>query len=127
MNWNEIGTQVILGIIGLIISGLGAIVTYLINKYIKNDKLKSIMNSLDELVGNGVLAVYQTYVEALKKDGIFDEIAQKNAYNKCLELINKNMSTDVKKWLVENKDNIDDYLKDLIEAKIASLKNNSKK
>ena len=31
MNWSEIGTQVILGIIGVVISGLGALITYLIN------------------------------------------------------------------------------------------------
>ena len=38
MNWGEIGTQLIIGIIGVIISGLGIVVTYLINKYIKSLK-----------------------------------------------------------------------------------------
>lgn len=125
MNWSEIGTQVILGIIGVVISGLGALITYLINKYIKNDKLKTIINSLNELVKNSVLEIYQTYVEALKKDGMFDEIAQKNALNKCLELIKTNMSADVKKWLEENYTDIDTYLKSLIEATIGLLKNTS--
>lgn len=127
MNWNEIGTEVILTIIGFIISGLGALITHLINKYVKNEKLKSIMNSLDELVGNGVLAVYQTYVEALKKDGMFDKEKQEVALNKCLEIIKKNMSMELNRWLVENFKDVEDYLKSLIEAKIASLKNNAGK
>ena len=37
MNWNEIGTQVILSVLGVVISGLGIAFTYVINKYIKND------------------------------------------------------------------------------------------
>ena len=125
MNWSEIGTQVILGIIGVVISGIGAIITYLINKYIKDDKLKTIINRFNELVKNSVLEIYQTYVEALKKDGMFDKVAQKNAQNKCLELIKTNMSADVKKWLEENYTDIDNFLKSSIEATIGLLKNKS--
>ena len=125
MNWSEIGTQVILGIIGLLISGIGALISYLINKYIKDDKLKTIINRFNELVKNSVLEIYQTYVEALKKDGMFDKVAQKNAQNKCLELIKTNMSADVKKWLEENYTDIDTFLKSSIEATIGLLKNNS--
>ena len=36
MNWAEIGTQVIVGIIGVLLTGLGTLITFLINKYIKN-------------------------------------------------------------------------------------------
>ena len=126
MNWSEIGTQIILGIIGVVISGLGVFVTYLINKYIKNDKLKSIINSLNELVKNSVLEIYQTYVEALKKDGMFNKEEQKIALNKCLEKIYVNMPEEVAKWLNENVSDIEQYLKSLIEANIGLLKNNAK-
>lgn len=127
MDWSQIGTQVILGIIGVVISGLGAVITYLINKYIKNDKLKSIVNSLNELVKNSVLEVYQTYVQSLKDKNMFNEEAQKIALSKCLDLIKKNMSNEVKEWLDTNYSNIDDYLKDLIEATIGALKNSGTK
>ena len=126
MDWSEIGTQIILSIMGVVISGLGVFVTYLINKYIKNDKLKSIINSLNELIKNSVLEVYQTYVEALKKDGVFNKEAQQNALNKCMKLINENMTQEVRKWLDENHSNMEAYLKSLIEAQIALLKNNAK-
>ena len=63
--------------------------------------------------------------EELKKDGMFDKVAQKNAQNKCLELIKTNMSADVKKWLEENYTDIDTFLKSSIEATIGLLKNKS--
>lgn len=122
MNWGEILTQIILGIIGIVIAGLGTLSTYLINKYIKNEKLKTIVNSLNELVKNSVATIYQTYVEALKKGGMFDANAQKQALERCLELVNSNMTNDVKEWLEENFLDVQDYLTGLIEAQIALLK-----
>ena len=52
MDWNGIATEIILGVVGLVMSALGILITYLINKYIKNDELKGIVNSLNELVRN---------------------------------------------------------------------------
>ena len=127
MDWASIGTQVILGIIGVLIIGLGTLITYVINKYVKNDKLKSILSSLDTLVGSSVEYTYQTYVEALKDKNMFTEEAQKEALTKCLNKIQENMPTDVKKWLDDNYDDVSSYLTDLIEAMIAKLKNNAGK
>ena len=127
MYWAEIGTQVILGIIGVLITGLGTLITVLINKYVKNDKLKQILSSLNETIKNAVSEVYQTYVEALKKDGMFDEAAQKEALNKALTTIKQNLPTDVMKWLQANYTDIDAYLKSQIEAVIGLLKNGGSK
>ena len=126
MDWNGIATEIILGVVGLVMSALGILVTYLINKYIKNDELKGIVNSLNELVRNSVLEIYQTYVEALKKGGIFDEMAQNEALERCLALINRNMPEKVHAWLEANYGDIEAYLKSLIESQIGLLKNQSK-
>ena len=126
MDWNGIATEIILGIVGLVMSALGILITYLINKYIKNDELKGIVNSLNELVKNSVLEIYQTYVEALKKGGIFDEQSQNEALERCLALINRNMPEKVHAWLEANYGDIEAYLKSLIEAQIGLLKNQSK-
>ena len=126
MNWGEIGTQVILSIIGIVISAVGVIVTYLVNKYVSDAKLKSILTSLNTLVQNSVLDVYQTYVEALKKAGKFDAEAQKLALERCLALIKANMPKDIETWLKTNYSDIEGYLKSLIEAQIGFLKNNAK-
>ena len=126
MDWNGIATEIILGVVGLVMSALGILITYLINKYIKSDELKGIVNSLNELVRNSVLEVYQTYVEALKKGGIFNETAQNEALERCLALINRNMPEKVHAWLEANYGDIEAYLKSLIEAQIGLLKNQSK-
>ena len=123
MDWAEIGTQVILGVIGVLITGLGTLITFLINKYVKNDQLKRILSSLNETVRNAVSEVYQTYVEDLKKDGMFDFNAQKEALSKALEIIKTNLPTDVMVWVKDNYTDIDGYLKSLVEAAIGLLKN----
>ena len=123
MNWNEIGTQFIIAIGSILISGAGLLVTYFINKFIKNDKLKRLMNELNVLVQNSVNEVYQTYVDDLKKGGVFNKECQKEALTKALELMRNNMSADLSKWLNENPTNVTEYLKGLIEAQIGLLKN----
>ena len=35
MDWAEILTQIILGVMGVLITGLGTLITFLINKYVK--------------------------------------------------------------------------------------------
>lgn len=122
MNWNEIGTQVILGIIGVLISGLGIIITYLINKYIKNAELKQIMNSLSDLVRNAVLEIQQIYVDEMKCKNIFDKEAQKLAIERCLETIKANMPKKVEEWLKSNYSDIEGYLRTLVEAQVKLLK-----
>lgn len=123
MNWSEIGTQIILGVVGVVISGVGVIVTYLVNKYVSDNKLKTLLTSLTTLVQNSVLEVYQTYVEALKKAGSFDAEAQKQALDRCLQLIKVNMPKDLKTWLQANYSDVESYLKSMIEAQIGLLKN----
>lgn len=122
MNWNEIGTQVIIAVLGVIISGLGIVFTYLINRFIKNDELKQIMNSLNQLVKSAVLEIQQIYVDELKKNGAFNYEAQKLAIEKCLNTIKANMPIKVEQWLKSNYMDIDNYLKTLIEAQVKLLK-----
>lgn len=127
MNWGQIGTEIIIGIVGVLISALSIYVSYLINKYVKNQKIKDILNSLHQLVRDSVLEVYQVYVQELKDNDKFDKSAQKKALERCLQLIRTNMSNDVKTWLEANVGDITAYLKSLIEAQIGLLKNSGGK
>lgn len=127
MNWGQIGTEIIISLAGVVISALGLFLTYLINKYIKDQKVKDIINSLHQLVRNSVLEVYQTFVEELKGKDLFDKEAQNKALERCLGLIRANMPNDVKAWLEANVGDITAYLRSLIEAQIGSLKNSGGK
>lgn len=122
MDWNEIGTQIILGVLGAILSGLGVLVTYLINKYVKNNTAKNLLNSLLTLVKNSVLEIQQTYVDTLKKQGSFDANAQKIALEKCYDTIMINMPKDMEKWLKDNYNDVESFIKGLIESQIGLIK-----
>lgn len=121
MNWNEIGTELFLGVIGLLLSTFGLIITYLINKYIKNDKLKTTIASLNELVQACVKEIYQVYVEELKKKDMFDKEAQQKALDMCIDKIEKEMTQDIRQWLNENFGDTRAYLTTLVESSVASL------
>lgn len=122
MDWNEVGTQIILWVLGVIFSGLGAFVTYLINKYVKNNNAKNILNSLLTLVKNSVLEIQQTYVDTLKKQGSFDIAAQKIALQKCYDKVIANMPKEMENWLISNYNDIETFIKGLIESQIGLLK-----
>lgn len=122
MDWNAIGTEVIVSIIGVVIAAIGSLVTFLINKYVKDSKLKNFLLTLTEVVKNVVAEVQQTYVDGLKKDGMFDAEAQKYALNLALEKIKATLPADVMKWLKENQTDIDVYLKSLIEGAVYNIK-----
>lgn len=126
MDWNEIGTQIILGVIGIVLTGLGALITYLINKYVKDNTAKNILNSLLQLVKNSVLEIQQTYVDSLKKQGKFDIVAQKIALDKCYDTITINMPKNIENWLRENYSDVEGFIKGLIESQIGLLKIGSK-
>lgn len=122
MDWGNIGTQIILGIVGVVISALGVYVTYLINKWVKDDKLKNMLNSLNQLLINCVTEVQQTYVDTLKKQGKFDLEAQKQALETALSKAKNSMTVEMWDWLVANYNDPDSYLRSRIEAIIGSFK-----
>lgn len=127
MDWNSIVFKVLEGVIGLVFLVLGAYVTYLIDKYVKNEQLKQTINSFRDLVRSSVLETYQKYVQELKDKNIFDAEAQETALSACLTLIKVNMPDRVKTWLTGNVEHVDKYIKDEIEAQIGALKNSGKK
>ena len=122
MNWAEIGTEIFLSLVGVLISGLGIFITYLINKYIKNDQIKTYLNSLHDIVKSCTQEVYQTYVDALKKNNAFDKEAQEYALNLCLEKVNQNLPKDLKNWLDTYQVDVNKYLISLIESNVYLMK-----
>lgn len=123
MNWNSILTEIILSLVGLVISAASAFIAYLIKKHFENEKMQTTLSNFNDLVRKSVLQTYQTYVEELKDKNIFDVEAQKTALSACLTLIKGNITPDVETWLKTNVRDVDAYLKDQIEAQIGALKN----
>lgn len=54
------------------------------------------------IINEGVIYVYQTYVEGLKGTDLWDENAKQAAQQKAFDYISKNLSSEIVKFLQQN-------------------------
>lgn len=114
--------------VGVVITGLvswatTALVAWL-NSKIKNEKVAKFTTDITNIVGTAVKTIMQTYVDSLKQEGAFTEEKQKEALQKCLDIILKQLTPELTTYIKDNFGDIEEYLKGLIESSIYSLKNN---
>lgn len=122
--------QIILGALSLGVAGL---ITWAftmfqawLNSKIKNEKLRAVLDAALDVIQKSVLAIQQTFVEQLKKDGKFDKEAQKEALKKSVNLALANLSDEAKKILEENFGNLEEWLTMQIEALVLKLPGHSR-
>jgi hypothetical protein len=122
--------KVILMIVGTVGTGLATwlttvIITWL-NSKIKNNKLARWSTAVTKIIMEAVQSVFQTYVEALKKEGKFTEAEQRIANEKALFIIKSQLTDELIKYIKENFGDMEVFLKEQIEAMIYQLKIQSK-
>ena len=88
----------------------------------KDELTKKYMEMLDKTVRVCVLATNQTYVEALKKDDIFDEEAQKKAFKLTYDTVMAVLTDDAQKCISETVKDLNTYITAKIEAQVGILK-----
>jgi len=125
-------------LIYIIITGCGILIVKeilrLINKEIDSvqvetdianyEKLNSYIDKAQEVIGNVVLSISQTYVETLKKNGAFTEDAQKEAKDKAIEMANQLISEESKNAIVLLHGDLNVYLDTMIESFVKQNKTN---
>lgn len=114
---------VVTAVILPLISYLGVRLTTYLNNKIKDEKAKEILNKVTEIITNAVRTVFQTYVEALKKEGRFTKESQVIALNKAKDIVLNELTTDIKEFITNNYGNLETYVTNQIEATINLLKN----
>ena len=92
-----------------LISFLGVKLTQWLNTKIKNDKGKALMERATQIVLDSVRSTFQTYVEALKKSGGFDQKAQIYAFNLAKDTALKQLGEDAKAYISENYGDLQDW------------------
>ena len=125
--------EIIINIISVVVTSIvlplisiaGAKLIQFINSKIKNNKAADFLTTATTIVINAVRSVFQTYVEALKKEGSFNKDAQIIALNKAKDIALTQMTDEVKEYLVKTYGNLDSWLDTNIEATINILKNKS--
>lgn len=119
--WNIIWSVVGIVATGLVSWATTALVAWL-NTKIKNEKAAKWAADLTSIVSNAVLSVTQTFVDTMKKAGKFDEAAAKEAKEKALAIITGQLTPELKDYITSNFGDISEYLGNLVEATVQSLK-----
>ena len=123
--------EIIINIISVVVTSIvlplisiaGAKLIQFINSKIKNTKAADLLTTATTIVINAVRSVFQTYVEALKKEGSFNKDAQIIALNKAKDIVLTQMTDEVKEYLIITNGSLASWLDTNIEATINILKN----
>ncbi len=127
MDWQKLLTDVIISVVGLLLSGLGTWLTVLISKKIKNETVKEILNGALNIVKDGVDHTYQTYVEALKGTSFWDEKAMKEAQNRAVDYIKSNLNASAIEYIKETGKTVEEWIREQIEIAIKKSKDSAEK
>lgn len=123
--------EILINIISVVVTSIvlpllsiaGAKLVQLINSKIKNNKAANFLSTVTTIIINAVRSVFQTYVEALKKEDKFDEASQKLALLKARDIALNQMTDDVKNYITSTYGDLDTWINTNIEATINILKN----
>lgn len=123
--------EILINIISVVVTSIvlpllsiaGAKLVQLINSKINNNKAANFLSTATTIIINAVRSVFQTYVEALKKEDKFDEASQKFALLKARDIALNQMTDDVKNYITSTYGDLDTWINTNIEATINILKN----
>lgn len=114
-------------IIGTIGTGLATWLTTLLvnflNQKIKDKKIARWSTDLFQIVMSAVQTVFQEFVDTMKKNGKFDEAAQKEAKERAYNIIINQLTPELQNYIKENFGDMKDYIMNQIEAMVYQLKN----
>ena len=85
----------------------------------KNELVKKYTDLLDTTIYECVMATNQTYVEALKKENLFNIDAQKEAFKLTYDAVYSILTDEAQKYLGEATKDLSAYITNKIEAQIS--------
>ena len=88
----------------------------------KDEKIQKYISMLNNTITAAVIAVNQTYVDALKEKNAFTEEAQKEAFNRVYETIIATMTEEADRYLSEAIGDLDEYITTKIEEAVKENK-----
>ena len=125
MDWTQVLEQLFELLIYPVITITGIYLTYLIGVKIQELKQKAndetarkYLDMLNDTIQSAVLATTQTYVESLKKQGKFDEEAQKIAFKQTYDAVMKVLTDDAIKYITASVGDLETYVTNRIEADV---------
>ena len=101
---------VVTAVIIPLITLLGSKLIKWISSKIDNEKTSKYITEATTIVLDAVKCVFQTYVEALKKEGSFNKDAQLIALNKAKDIVLAQLSDDIKNYINKNFGDVDTWI-----------------
>lgn len=127
---NEIVTTIIMGLVTAVVLPLIGLASTALIKWIRsktnNSLAENMLVTASSIIVNAVMAVFQTYVDSLKKNGEFSPEAHLIALCKARDIAISQMSDDVKKFITDTYGDLESWITTKIEATIGSLKSSTK-
>lgn len=118
-------TPVLADALALIASALACyLITYINKKKValqmetENERAKAYMDLFEETIAKCVKTTNQTFVETLKKDGLFDKEAQEEAFNRTLHNVKAVLSEDCLKYLAMMTADVNTFIYTAIESEV---------
>lgn len=102
---------------------LTALLVDFLNQKIKDKKIARWSTDLFQIVMSAVQTVFQEFVDTMKKNGKFDEAAQKEAKERAYNIIINQLTPELQNYIKENFGDMKDYIMNQIEAMVYQLKN----
>ena len=121
--WENIATEVILWIIGTVLSIVGGFVIKFINSKIKNETIRNLMLGATQIVADGVKYTYQTFVEEIKGTNLWDKEAQEKAMQKSIAYVKGTMTKQAQDYITANYGDLEQWIRQQIEIQINNAKN----
>lgn len=85
---------------------------------INNAYIQKYLTMLDDTITSAVIAINQTYVDALKKENKFDLEAQGKAFKMAYETVALSLTEEAKKYLQEVVGDLNSYIVTKIEEQV---------
>ena len=89
---------------------------------VKNEKAQAVLGQVTDMIVAAVETTTNTYVKQLKADNLFNADAQKEAFNKTFEAVQKQLTEESAKIIVETYGDVETYLTNKIEQFVEELK-----
>ena len=114
------GIAVSIGI--TLITWIGQKIISILTLKIKDHDAKQYLTGAVNIVTDAVKSVYQTFVEALKKECTFTEEAQAEALEQAKNIINFELTEKMKEYIIENSGDLNLWITTTIHSVLYDLK-----
>ena len=122
--------NIVLSAVSLLVTGLVgwgvSVFTSWLNTKIADKKVAAYLTHITHIVTDAVMNIYQSFVETLKTNGKFDANAQAEAKKAALEIINSQLTPELKDYIQTNFGDVQAWLSNKIESVIYGLKATNK-